>query len=191
MKINEAGKEHAETIASLIMAAMTDECCLYYAGEKHTIDDFHRMMTELVEMEDSQYSYRNTLLATTEDGRVMGACVSYDGAKLHELRRRFIDAAKSHFDRDFSNMDDETQAGELYLDSLAVFPEFRGHGIATELLKASIDKARNMGLPMAGLLVDKGNPKAEKLYIRVGFEYSNDATWGGHPMKHLVYSTQK
>ena len=44
---------------------------------------------------------------------------------------------------------------------------------------------------MAGLLVDKGNPKAEKLYIRVGFEYSNDATWGGHPMKHLVYSTQK
>ena len=173
------------------MAAMTDECCLYYAGEKHTIDDFHRMMTELVEMEDSQYSYRNTLLATSEDGRVMGACVSYDGAKLHELRRRFIDAAKSHFDRDFSNMDDETQAGELYIDSLAVFPEFRGHGIATELLKASIDKARNMGLPMAGLLVDKGNPKAEKLYTRVGFEYSNDATWGGHPMKHLVYNTQK
>ena len=84
MKINEAGKEHAETIATLIMAAMTDECCLYFAGEKHTIDDFHRMMTELVEMEDSQYSYRNTLLATSEDGRVMGASVSYDGAKLHE-----------------------------------------------------------------------------------------------------------
>ena len=64
----------------------------------------------------------------------------------------------------------------------------RGRGIATLLLKAAIDKARRMGLPAVGLLVDKGNPKAEKLYTRVGFKYVGDNTWGGHPMKHLQYS---
>ena len=42
-----------------------------------------------------------------------------------------------------------------------------------------------MGLPAVGLLVDKGNPLAEKLYARVGFGYVDDNEWGGHPMRHL------
>ena len=37
----------------------------------------------------------------------------------------------------------------------------------------------------AALLVDKGNPNAERLYRSVGFEYCNDAMWGGHEMRHL------
>lgn len=64
---------------------------------------------------------------------------------------------------------------------------FRGKGIAKMLLKAVIEKGREMGLPAVGLLVDKGNPKAERLYANMGFEYVNDAMWGGHSMKHLQY----
>ena len=187
MEIHKANKEHAGIIAQLIMMAMTDECCLYYTGEGQTIEDFRKTMTRLVESTGSQYSHENTLVATDGEGNVMGCCVSYDGALLHQLREAFINAAKNDFCRDFSNMDDETQAGELYLDSLAVFPEYRGRGIATALMKASVEKARRMGLPAAGLLVDKGNPNAERLYHSVGFEYANDASWGGHPMRHLVY----
>lgn len=84
-------------------------------------------------------------------------------------------------------MDDETQAGEVYLDSLAVMPDHRGKGIATSLLRAMIEKAAKEGHPAVGLLVDKGNPNAERLYLHVGFEYANDSSWGGHPMRHLVY----
>lgn len=169
------------------MMAMTDECCLYYTGDGQTLDDFRKTMVRLVEMENSQYSYRNTLVAMTDDGQIMGACVSYDGGLLHTLRRAFVNAALTDFGRDFSNMDDETQAGELYLDSLAVYPQYRGKGVASALLRASIEKACNMNLPAAGLLVDKGNPNAERLYKSVGFEYVNDAFWGGHPMRHLQY----
>ena len=50
-----------------------------------------------------------------------------------------------------------------------------------------IEKGWEMGLPAVGLLVDKGNPKAERLYADMGFEYVNDAVWGGHSMKHLQY----
>ena len=39
----------------------------------------------LVEREDSQYSYRKTLVAMDAD-RVVGISVSYDGGLLHELR---------------------------------------------------------------------------------------------------------
>lgn len=83
-------------------------------------------------------------------------------------------------------MDDETQAGELYLDSLAVLPEYRHQGIAHHLIKATKQKADEIGLPCLGLLVDKGNPVGESLYTSIGFRYVNDNQFGGHPMKHLV-----
>lgn len=190
MEIQNAEKFQALSIARLIMQAMNYDCCRYFAGPDHTLDDFERVMTKLVLADDSQYSYLNTIVAIDTDGGVCGCCVSYDGGRLHELRRAFVEAAKAEFGRDFSGMDDETQAGELYIDSIAVPESHRGRGIATALLNAAIDKAKAMGLPAVGLLVDKGNPKAEKLYTRIGFKYVGDSSWGGHEMKHLQYAVK-
>ena len=186
IEIREATKAQASDIARLIMMAMTDDCCLHFCGVGHGLEDFLKMMTSLVEREDSQYSYRNTLVAMA-DNKVVGIAVSYDGGKLHELRQAFIKAAKEYIGKDHSGMDDETQSGELYLDSLAVLPEYRRNGIAKRLLKATKLKADLMGLPCVGLLVDKGNPAGESLYNSVGFRYVNDSEWGGHPMKHLQW----
>ena len=44
-----------------------------------------------------------------------------------------------------------------------------------------------MNLP-TGLLVDTNNPKAEALYNAVGFVYKDDNQWGGHSMRHMVYT---
>ena len=75
----------------------------------------------------------------------------------------------------------------LHLLHLYLKPEYRGKGIASQLIEATIDKARTLGLPAVGLLVDKGNPKAEKLYSRIGFVHVDDSAWGGHAMKHMQY----
>lgn len=209
IEIREASKSQAAEIASLIMTAMTDDCCLYFCGEGYGQEDlasgracsrsaeqaslrrsrllaaFRKMMTMLVEREDSQYSYQNTLVAMDAE-QVVGISVSYDGGCLHELRRAFIEAAKEQIGKDHSGMDDETQAGELYLDSLAVLPKYRRQGIARKLLLATKERANLLGLPRVGLLVDKDNPVGEALYTSVGFQYVNDNQWGGHPMKHLI-----
>lgn len=187
IKIENATPDLASHIASLIMEAMNAECCQNFAGPEHTLADFHRMMESLVEMEDSQYSYRNTLVAYTSSGILAGICVAYDGGQLRQLRRRFYEAAEDAFGIDYRGMVDETEEGEFYIDSLAVSSNFRGKGIASELLKAAIARGRDLGIPAVGLLVDKGNPKAEALYTRLGFQYVNDTTWGGHPMKHLQH----
>ena len=185
IEIQEATKRQAAEIADLIMMAMTDECCLYFCGDGYGLVDFHKMMTMLVEREDSQYSYRNTLVAVDEE-KVIGISVSYDGGRLHKLRRAFIEAAKEHIGKNHSGMDDETGAGELYLDSLAVLPEYRRQGIAKALLLATKEKANQYGLPYVGLLVDKSNPDGEALYSSVGFRYVGDNHWGGHSMKHMI-----
>ena len=187
IEIKNGRKEQSPDIARLIMTAMTDDCCLHFCGVGYGLEDFRRMMTMLVEREDSQYSYRNTLVAMDGD-RLVGIAVSYDGGRLHELRKAFVEAAKEQIGKDHSGMDDETQAGELYLDSLAVLPDYRRQGIARRLLKATKEKADRMGMPCVGLLVDKGNPAGESLYVSVGFRYVNDNSWGGHPMKHLTLS---
>ena len=188
IEIKAAKKDQSASIARLIMMAMTDDCCLHFCGVGYGLDDFYRMMTSLVEREDSQYSYKNTLVAM-DDEKVVGVAVSYDGARLYELRQAFIEAAKEQIGKDHSGMDDETQAGELYLDSLAILSEYRRQGIARKLLRATKEKADQMGLPCLGLLVDKGNPAGESLYASVGFRYVNDSNWGGHPMKYLVFIT--
>ena len=164
---------------------MNHECCLYFAGEEHGLSGFHQLVSDLVCRADSQYSYLNTLVALNAQRDVVGVCTAYDGARLHQLRLAFVEGCLARFNRDFGNMDDETAAGELYVDSLAVDVRYRGKGIAKALLRATIEKAKQLQLPAVGLLVDKGNPKAERLYTSVGFQYVDDNQWGGHAMRHL------
>lgn len=184
--ITPALRAEAPLIAPMIMEAMNLDCCQWFAGPQHTLREFQELMTRLVAMDSSQYSYRNTLAAHV-GGELAGILVGYDGGQLHQLREAFISEARQSFGIDYSGMDDETNAGEYYLDSLCVAKKFRGRGIATRLLKAGIERGRRMGLPATGLLVDAGNPRAEQLYLRVGFEAVGGATWGSHPMHHLQY----
>ncbi len=184
-KIAQATPEQAADIASLIMMAADHACCQYFAGPNHTLDDFHTMMTGLVKREDSQYSYRNVLVAKTAKGDIAGIIAAYDGARLHELRKAFLRATKEQLGGDFSDMADETQAGEYYIDSLAVKSEYRKQGIATALLYELI--RRHGTRQPVGLLVDPTHPWAERLYLSLGFRLVGKNTWGGHPMKHLQY----
>ena len=187
IQIRNARPDEATPIASLIIQAMQEECCRYFCGNDCTMDDYLQLMAEMVRRDDTQYSYKNTLCAADTDDNIMGICTSYDGAKLHQLRQAFIQTAKEEWGMDHSHIPDETEAGELYIDSLAVSPLHRGKGLATELLKATIAKAQSLGISRTGLLVDTGNPKAEALYLRVGFKSVGTNSWGGHPMKHLVF----
>ena len=90
--IEQAQISQAPDIAHLIMEAMNHECCLYFAGEEHGLLGFHGLMTDLVCRTDSQYSYLNTLVALNAQREVIGVCTSYDGACLHWLLMRVIEA---------------------------------------------------------------------------------------------------
>lgn len=178
--IREAVKEDAPLIAQAVAMAIGEESAGYYGGE-----DYDTVFTEIAAREDTQYSYLNAHVAEM-DGIPVGIAVSYDGGRLPDLRHHTLThiqeaTGKSHL------IPDETGAGELYLDSLFVLPEYRGRGIGTRLLEAVISKAHELELPGLGLLVDHDNPSAERLYTAVGFERQDEKEFLGHPMHHLVF----
>jgi ribosomal protein S18 acetylase RimI-like enzyme len=59
---------------------------------------------------------------------------------------------------------------ELYLDTIAVSEQARGHGIGSILLNTVIDFAREEGFLAVKLSVIDTNTRAKSLYERVGFQ---------------------
>lgn len=53
---------------------------------------------------------------------------------------------------------------------LAVAPDERNRGIATELLRAATNWFRDQGCPNVELMVRSGNDAASELYVKLGWE---------------------
>lgn len=187
MKIKNAEKTDAPLIGEVIVAAIGDNLANAFAGAK-SVDDVKRLFSNLAAREDSQYSYLNTLKAVDEDGSPMGFIVGYDGAKLHELRKPFFAEVRKVLDREMEgDMSDECQPDEFYLDSLAVFPQYRGRGVARALIAAMTQRAGGEGRPL-GLLCEKNNTNARRLYDSLGFKKVGETKFAWELMDHLQVS---
>lgn len=144
--------------------------------------------------EDVLYSYRHALIAWIGETPV-GLCLAYDGQDYHTIRlRTFAAFAALHPDEedtmDLTNAEDETTAGEFYIDSLAVLPEYRRQGIGRQLMQAQIRRGLSMGLQHQTLLVDPGNPSAQQLYASLGFAYETDCYAFGQMFKKWGINAQ-
>ena len=186
--IRQAVPSDAPLIAELIMTALGQDLCLFLQGPDHTREQLHQLFTLMSCRDDTQYSYRNALLAE-QGGQVAGLALSYDGSLLPELRPVFIQAMREHFGRELELVD-ETQAGELYLDSFAVREPFRKQGIGSALLRATLRKTRLLHLPELGLLVDIDNIRAQRVYAAAGFKQRDSRPFGNHYMYHLTQPVQ-
>ena len=174
-----ATQEDATLIAKAVAMAIGDEVALRdYCG-----DDYLAVLSEVARREDTQYSWRYALIAMV-DGVEVGAIVGYNGAQLQELRNGTFAVLRKLIGRT-PTIADETEAGEYYLDSVAVLPEYRGMGVGQALISALCDKAFADGHERVGLIVDFDNPQAEKLYTALGFERVGTRLFFGHKMWHL------
>lgn len=179
IKIRNANKNDAPVIAKAVAMGIGDEDAVRgYCG-----DNYISILTEIAMNDHSQYSYRNVLIAEI-DGIAVGAAIGYDGAQLQELRAttyQIINKRTGHT----PSIPDETEAGEFYIDTVAVFPEFRGIGIGRKLVSETCDKAFSLGHERVGLIVDNDNTRAEALYTSLGFSRVGRKTFLGHKMWHL------
>jgi ribosomal protein S18 acetylase RimI-like enzyme len=177
--IRAATPKDATIIAQAVAMAIGDEVALRnYCGEEYIA-----VLSEMASREDTQYGWPYALVAEV-DGIGVGAVVGYDGAQLRTLRDGTFRVLNATIGR-VPNIVDETEAGEYYLDSIGVLPEYRGMGVGRALVEAFCKRAFASGHRRVGLIVDMENPMAESLYTSLGFERVGSRPFFTHQMWHL------
>ncbi len=172
----------AQVVDAASIAEGIYEAFLLPGSEIESNPNFHQQwidtLTLVCAQPDTQYSYTNTLVAE-EDGKIAGIMITIDGSNYRRQRERMFPQLKSLFDTAFGqgweNMEDEAQVGELYVDSIAVFPAYRHRGIGTTLLSHAKQRANKLNIPLVTLAVEPMN-SAKQLYQELGFSYNRIIT---------------
>ncbi len=184
MNIRKAKLEDAEAIAPLLMLASGDVIYKFIGEEQY--EKGKAFLLHFVSSEENQYSFQNCYVVL-DGGQVVAAALVYDGARLEELRRPVLDYVHQHYDANLK-VEDETQAGEFYIDSLGVALSHQGKGLGSKMLGYLIEEIVYKQSQTLGLLVDKTNYRAKKLYKRLGFAFVEDRELLGFSMEHLQVS---
>lgn len=179
--IRKAKIQDSQMIASIMILAMKD-IAYQFIGENSVIKA-SLFLESLIRKKANQYSYENCWVIESNKEIVATANI-YDGAKLHELRQPVTDTIKSVFKRSFIP-EDETQAGEFYIDCIGVRTDWQRKGIGSKMLRFLIDEYVDKSKKALGLLVDKENPDAKRLYLKLGFEIVDERILVGKKMEHL------
>lgn len=181
MTIRKATKADSASIATFILLAMGDIIFRFIDGREYS--QAKKFMLHFTSATNNQYSYENCWVAEM-DGEVIAAACVYDGARLHSLREPVIRFVKDQFGKDL-NIEDETESGEYYVDSLGVDPSRQGQGTGTKMLRFLIEEYVLRQHHTLGLLVDEDNAAAKRLYVNLGFEHVGRKLFLGKEMKHL------
>lgn len=184
ISIRQAEAKDASKVAPLIVQAMEDLAFDYVNGteEADALPLFEFLFTET----ENQYSHDNTLVFE-EEGEILGSITGYDGDKLKEYRDKLLAIIQKDYKVSNLYLEDETQGGEFYLDTLSVSPKAQGKGVGSRLLRSMIQKAKEEGYPQVGLLVDIENPNAKRLYERIGFKVSGKVALADGQYEQMVY----
>lgn len=183
MQIRKAKKEDADQIAELMILAMTE--IVYQFIGKEDYEEGKKFLRDLIQEDNNQYSYQYIFVAEDQN-KILGQLCLYPGGLLKSLRQPVLDRIKAIYNNDYS-VSDETQEGEIYIDTLAVNTAAQGKGVGKLLIQFAIEEFVHKNQEPLGLLVDNDNPNAKRLYEKMGFTVQNDVSIFGKKMEHMQY----
>lgn len=136
---------------------------------------------------DVQYrDYYEHVYVYEVDGEVAGCLVSYPADRELEFERNW---EKLDLPDDIKSYGTplpvkEARDGEIYIESVATFSEYRGQGIASKLFKHVLETDTNATW---GLICEKDNYGAQRLYEKLGFKVDGETELYGHKYNRMVY----
>ncbi len=181
-EIRKASPKDFRQVAPLIVQAMEDLACTF-ANTKDPKKTYP-LFEYFFQQPENQYSFENTMVYE-DKGVIAGSIIAYDGGMLPKYREPFLQYIATNYSVTDLVIENETMKGELYIDTISVYPSHQGKGIGKKLLDAIQTKARAEGHKKIGLLVDLNNPSAKKLYSALGYESIGSKQLGNGVYEHL------
>lgn len=183
--IRKAQEKDISSIVPLIMIILQDmELPLVQQfGEKKVSE----MMEDACRIEGYRYDYRRAMVMADSDDNVQGVIFGYphsEEAKIDDAWNIVMNKY-GYIEEEPLFSEKETLPGEWYVDTLVVSKAARGHGAGAKLLDAAETLALADGYHTMGLNVDEANPRAQKLYERVGYHVVGDMDISGHHYHHM------
>ncbi len=80
---------------------------------------------------------------------------------------------------------------ELYIEALAVYPEYRGRGVSSALLKFAFKECARMKLPVVSLFAEINNDHALAIYRGKGFQVEDTVELPRRYRKYNLYGFHK
>ena len=183
--IRDAHPTDAPFLAECILAGMH-----LYDFEEIVNDDLADALENITQSEgreDTLYTYSRTRIAEV-DGKPAGALLSYPGELYKELRDRTLREYWPAFFTQFGNDESETDPGEYYLDSLAVYPDYRRMGIGRALLEDGIKIGLSEGFTQIALVADAEMPHLIDIYQSIGFVPADHRNVFGTDFLRMIYT---
>ncbi|MEK8128400.1 GNAT family N-acetyltransferase [Paenibacillus filicis] len=154
--------------------------------EKLTEEQLLDVIEQAFLSEDTRFS-QSYITVQEIEGRVAGIAVVYPGRDADRIDRNLSELITRIYPEERIVFEKEAEEDELYLDALCVFPEYRGQGVGTALLEATMSRSAEPGWSKLSLNVELFNQQARKLYERMGFVAEKDIRFAGHDYCHMFY----
>ncbi|MBT2813505.1 GNAT family N-acetyltransferase [Staphylococcus coagulans] len=182
--IRKATYEDVHAIAELTYMIWQDmELEIVQRYAKSTV--IHALMKSITDVH-----YRNALAHVhvyEENQQVAGMIVAYPGKNEAQYEKEW---ERLQFDTPIELKHTtplpvlEADEGDIYIESIATFPEFRGRGIARQLMRYLLSSDNHATW---GLNCEYINEKAYQLYRKMGFETVKDKMLYDHRYRYMKY----
>jgi GNAT superfamily N-acetyltransferase len=161
------------TLYSIASAGLADYFWTRIAGPEEEILTVGR---RCYERDDSVFSYRNCTVVENE-GKAVGMLFAFP------MHVRSSDEESDPVLVPYRNLKEDNS---YYICGMALFPEYRGHGIGSRLLTLAEKHARDKGFEKISLMVFEQNADAKRLYDQAGYREVSRGTVYPHPLIHYT-----
>lgn len=132
--------------------------------------------------------------AVDDNGKreVAGVGFAYPGRHMRNLTQQTIYACQrvgaTYEAEDVQRLlnSKEAQWDEFYIDNLAVYETYRGHGLSKKILATLESEGKQQGFSKISILADINNPKAKAIYEKMGYVPDNIYDVLEHKYHHMV-----
>ena len=157
----------ADDAAVLIFSAYSHIASTYSPHPKSE-SGFTMMLQQFFQQDGNRFSYQNAFVAQHEQ-QVVGLVLNFGGRDEPRLNNMVEQRFQSTPGGSGWRLVRESAEDEWYIDAIAVYSQWEGHGIGTSLLQHAEHQALERNYRKIALNVDKENERALRLYLHLGY----------------------